>query len=123
MAPVALPGICARCLSICSNVKALGQIWSVGPICLATRRLPRFKLFITCLRSGSLCRGDVNDVIYDAEGAREGRYWCTREPLLVHVRADVGSRERAVWGFESRAVSARVTKHFTTILVKHVTNG
>ena len=50
--------------------------------------------------------------------------------IFVHVRADMGSLERAVMGFESRAVSARVTKHivtifsktcnFVTFLVKHV---
>ena len=32
----------------------------------------------------------------------------------------MGSREPAVKGLESRAVSAWVTKHFVTILVKHV---
>ena len=32
----------------------------------------------------------------------------------------MGSRELAVLGLELRAVSARVTKHFVTILVKHV---
>ena len=39
------------------------------------------------------------------------------------MRADIVSRERAVMGLESRAVSARVTKHFVTILVKHVINN
>ena len=32
----------------------------------------------------------------------------------------MGSRERAVMGLESRAVSARVTKHCVNILEKHV---
>ena len=41
----------------------------------------------------------------------------------MHVRADMVSRERAVMGLESRAVSARVTKNFVTILVKRVING
>ena len=41
-------------------------------------------------------------------GAREGRYGCTRGPIM---------------GFESRAISARVTKQFVTILVKHVIIG
>ena len=31
----------------------------------------------------------------------------------------MGSRKRAVTGLASQAVSARVTKHFFTILVKH----
>ena len=56
----------------------------------------------------SLRRSDVNDVIYDAEGAREGRYGCMRGRLWVHVRADIGSREQAVIGLESRVVSAGV---------------
>ena len=45
---------------------------------------------------GSLCFGDVNNVIYDAEGAREGRYGCTRGPIWIHVRAIMGSCEGAV---------------------------
>ena len=38
----------------------------------------------------------------------------------MHSRADIGSRERAVMGLESQAVSARVAKHFVTILVRRV---
>ena len=38
----------------------------------------------------------------------------------MHVSSDMGSRARAVMGLESQAVSARVTMHFVTILVKHV---
>ena len=34
--------------------------------------------------------------------------------ISVHVRADMGSDEWAAIDFESRAVSARVTKHFVT---------
>ena len=60
----------------------------------------------------------MNDVIHDAEGAREDRYGCRRGLIWVHVRADMGSRGRAVIGLESRAVSARVTKHFDTIFSK-----
>ena len=37
--------------------------------------------------------------------AREGRYGCTRGPIM---------------DFESRAISARVTKQIVPILVKHV---
>ena len=37
--------------------------------------------------------------------AREGRYGCTRGPIM---------------GFESRAISAWVTMQIVTILVKHV---
>ena len=37
--------------------------------------------------------------------------------------ADMCSCERAVLCLESRAVSARVTKNFVTILVKHVINA
>ena len=40
---------------------------------------------------------------------REGR--SMRGHLWVHMRAEMGSREPAIMGFESRAVSARVTKH------------
>ena len=42
--------------------------------------------------------------------AREGRYG--------FMRADMGSRGRDVMGLESRAVSARVIKHFVTIFSK-----
>ena len=38
----------------------------------------------------------------------------------MHSRAEIGSRERAVMGLESQAVSALVTKHFVTILVRRV---
>ena len=31
--------------------------------------------------SGPLTRSNVNDVIYDADGAREGRYGCTQGPI------------------------------------------
>ena len=58
---------------------------------------------------GSLRRGGVNDVIYDADGVREGRYGCTRGPIWVHVRAVMASREPADMGLASGAVSARVT--------------
>ena len=60
---------------------------------------------------GSLRLGDVNDVIYDAECAREGPYGCRRGPIWVHVRAVMGLCEGVVLGLASRAVSARVTKH------------
>ena len=45
---------------------------------------------------------DVNDVIYDAVGAR----------------ANMSVRERDVMGLASPTVSARVTKHFATIFSK-----
>ena len=51
-------------------------------------------------------RSDVNDVIYDADMASEGQCGATRGLIWVHVRADIGSRERALMGLESRAVSA-----------------
>ena len=60
---------------------------------------------------GYLLHGDVNDVIYDAEDASEGQYGCTRGPVWVHVRANMGSCEWAVMGLESRAVSALVIKN------------
>ena len=41
-------------------------------------------------------------------GAREGRYGCTRGPIM---------------GFESRAISARVTKQIVTIFSKTCDNG
>ena len=40
-------------------------------------------------------------------GAREGRYGCTQGPIM---------------GFESRAISARVTKQFVTIFSKTCDN-
>ena len=48
----------------------------------------------------SLHPNNVNDVIYDAEGAREGQYGCTQGLIWFHVGADRGSRERAVMGVE-----------------------
>ena len=65
---------------------------------------------------GPLRRDDVNDVIYDAEIACEGGYWCTLGLLWVHMRANMGSKEQAVIGLESQAISARVIKHFVTII-------
>ena len=59
-------------------------------------------------------RGDVNDVIYDADGACMGRYGCVRGP----TRDNMGSREWLVVGLKSRAASAQVTKHFVTIFSK-----
>ena len=55
-------------------------------------------------------RGDVNDVIYDADGACMGRYGPTRDIM--------GSHEWLVVGLKSRATSARVTKHFVTFFSK-----
>ena len=63
-------------------------------------------------------RGDVNDVIYDADGACMGRDGCVGGP----TRDNMGSSEWLVVGLKSLAASARVTKHFVTILVKHVIN-
>ena len=63
---------------------------------------------------GSSRHGDVNDVIYDAMPAWEGRYGCTRGLIWVQVRADMGSHERAIMGLETQAVSARVYKQFVT---------
>ena len=63
----------------------------------------------------------MNDVIYDAEGAREGQYGCMQRLIWVHVRADMGSCGQAVIGLES-AVSARVTKDFVTIFSKTCNN-
>ena len=60
----------------------------------------------TCM---SLYDSDINDMIYDAEGACEGRFECTRGPIWVHVREDMGSREWAVMCLQSQAVSAQVT--------------
>ena len=56
MATATLPGISAR---------------SARLTCLVRRR-PRY--MFTC---GSVRHGDVNDIIYDAEGACEGQYGCT----------------------------------------------
>ena len=56
----------------------------------------------------------MNDVIYYADGACEGRYECMGGP----TRANMGSREWVVMGLKSRAVSARVTKHLVTMFSK-----
>ena len=55
-------------------------------------------------------RGDVNNVIYDADG----RYGCMEGP----TRDNMGSHEWLVVGLKSRAASARVTNHFVTIFSK-----
>ena len=87
MSTAALPSISAQYLCIC-------QIWSDGSICLVSWRWPHVKPFsYMFMHAGSFRRGDVNDVmIYDNESALEGRYGCTRGPISVHVRADMGSR-------------------------------
>ena len=59
-------------------------------------------------------RGDMKDVIYDADGACEGLYRCLGGPR----RANMGSRECVVMSLKSRAASALVTKHFVTIFSK-----
>ena len=41
-------------------------------------------------------------------------------PIWVHLHPYLLSLEQAVIGLESQAVSAKVIKHFVTILVKHV---
>ena len=51
-------------------------------------------------------RHNIDDVMFRQRavmGAREGRYGCTRGPIM---------------GFESRAISARVTKQIVTIFSK-----
>ena len=40
----------------------------------------------------------------------------------MEVRADMCSREWAVMGLESRAISGRLTKHFVTIFSKTCNN-
>ena len=50
------------------------------------------------------CR-DMNDVMYDAKGAREGPYGSMQGPIRVHVRAYIGLHERAIMDFQSRSIS------------------
>ena len=69
---------------------------------------------ITCFTRWPENRGDVNDVIYDADGACMGQYGCVEGP----TRDNMGSREWLVVGLKSRAASARGTKHFVTIFSK-----
>ena len=45
------------------------------------------------------------------------RRCCTRGPIWVHARVDMGSREWAIMGLEPRAVSARITNYFVTIYI------
>ena len=52
------------------------------PICLITRRLLRFNSLLH-VYACSLSRRDVNEVIYDAEGAREGQYGYTWRSIWV----------------------------------------
>ena len=68
---------------------------------------------------GSFRRGDVIDVIYDAEGAREGQYGCTLGLIWIHLRAVKGSHERAVMGLASRAASV-VCYHVINSVTKSV---
>ena len=77
-----------------------------------------FLTFYYMLTSGSLHHGDMNDIIYDADAACEGRYGCMQGLIWVHTRTDMGPGEQAVMGLESQAVSARATKHFVTVFSK-----
>ena len=47
----------------------------------------------------------------------------TRGLIKVQVRADMGSRERAIMGLESRTVSAVELSILLLFLVKHIING
>ena len=53
----------------------------------------------------------MNDVNYNADGTREGQNECTCWPISVITRADMASREWAVMGLESRAVSSLKHKY------------
>ena len=58
--------------------------------------------FITCSRAGLNVAGlYVNGVIYDGDDAREGQNPCMRGLIWVHLRVDMGPRERAVLCLES----------------------
>ena len=59
-------------------------------------------------------RGDVNDVINDADGACMGRYGCVGGP----TRDNMGSREWLVVGLTSRAALSILL----LFSVKHVIN-
>ena len=51
--------------------------------------------------------------------------WCLHiclRAFRVHLRADLGSCERAVMGLESLSVLAGVTKHFVTVFSKTCNN-
>ena len=49
-----------------------------------------FLTFYYMLTSGSLHHGDMNDIIYDADAACEGRYGCMQGLIWVHTRTDMG---------------------------------
>ena len=49
----------------------------------------------------TLHRGDVNDVIDDADVAHERLYGYKQGSMWVYMRANMGSREQAVMGLES----------------------
>ena len=78
-----------------------------------------FQIFYYMFTRRSSRGCDVNDAIMTL-GAREGQYGCSQGLILVHARANMGSRERAVMCLKSRSVSAQVTKYFVTIFSKHV---
>ena len=63
-------------------------------------------------------RGDVNDVIYDADGACEGRY----EWLVEPSRANMGSCEWVVMGMKSQQHQLRKLSILLLFSVKHVIN-
>ena len=54
-----------------------GHIRSAGLICLVLN-------FYYMFTRESLRHDDANDVIYDTDGACEGRYGCMRGPIWVH---------------------------------------
>ena len=64
-----------------------------------------FHTFYDMFTRGFLCRGDVHEATYVAEGSN----WCTRGPLWVHARVNMVSYKRIVISFESWAVSSQST--------------
>ena len=95
--------ICCTCVDILPCLKRLltghigpvspsllqGKYGAAGPICLVTQQRPHFKLFIICSQAG----------LYIA--ATWMKSFLT---LREHVRADMGSWERAVIGLESLSI-------------------
>ena len=81
MATPTLPGISAKCLRIC--LRAIRPEVKNGVRgCYACKRDSGHILNFVMV--GLHC-GEVNYVIKDAEGARKGRYGCTRGLIWVHV--------------------------------------
>ena len=77
MTTTALPGISASCLHICPRALKPGANTECQSNMPGNVEAAMFQNFYYMLTHESLRHVDANNVIYDAEGAGEGRYGCT----------------------------------------------